>query len=165
MIEFADLQCPFCAELSRDVMPTVIARYVRPGRVKIAFRNLAFIGPDSEEAARMAAAAGLQNRLFQFVDLVYRNQGAENDGWVDEDYLRRIGVAIGLDVPRAFAARKRPEVTGALEGAKSEAEQAGVNGTPTLLIFRKGSPDPVRLEADEVSVGDVTEALDEALGD
>lgn len=165
VVEFADLQCPFCGEYSRDVMPTVVERYVRPGKVKVAFRGLAFIGEDSEEALRMAYAASLQNRLFQFVDLVYRNQGAENSGWVDDDYLRRIGRAVGLDVPTASAQRGGVTVSGAVDGAKSEAEQAGVSGTPTLLIFEKGSTEPVRLEADELSVGEVTEALDKALGD
>ena len=163
MVEFADLQCPFCGEYSRDVMPTVVERYVRTGRVKVAFRGLAFLGEDSDEALRVAYAASLQNRLFQLVDLIYRNQGVENSGWVDDDYLRRVGRAVGLDVPKAFGDRGGPAVTGAMEGAKDEAEQAGVKGTPTILIFTKGSAEPVRLEADEVSVGDVTEALDKAL--
>ena len=164
IIEFADLQCPFCGEYSRDVMPTVVERYVRPGKVKVAFRGLEFIGDDSEEAVRFAYAASLQNRLFQVVDLIYRNQGAENSGWVDDDYLRRIGRAVGLDVPAAFGERNGVTVTGAIDGAKAEAEQVGLEGTPMLLIFRKGSSEPVRLEADELSVGDVTEELDRALG-
>ncbi len=163
LIEFADLQCPHCGTYSRDVMPTVVERYVRPGKVKVAFRGLAFIGEDSEEALRLAYAASLQNKLFQLVDLIYRNQGAENSGWVDDDYLRRIGTAVGLDAPAAFGERNGVTVTGALDGAKDEAEQAGVKGTPTLLIFKKGSSEPVRMEADEVSVGNVTKALDEAL--
>jgi protein-disulfide isomerase len=165
MVEFADLQCPYCAEYSRDVMPTVVERYVRPGRVKVAFANLAFIGEDSEEAARMAAGAALQGKLFEFVDLVYRNQGSENSGWVDDDYLRRIATAVGVDAERAFGARGTPRVTGALDGAKAEAEQAGVKGTPTVLILKPGAAEPVKLEADDLTVERVTEELDKALGD
>jgi protein-disulfide isomerase len=165
IVEFADLQCPHCSRYSRDVMPTVVERYVRPGKVRVAFRNLAFIGPDSEKAGHMAAAAGLQGKLFQFVDLLYRNQGAENDGWVDDAYLRRIGAAVGLDVNRAMMDRNRPQTTAQLETAKAEAEQVGVKGTPTILIFEKGSAEPKRLDGNDLSVGDVTEALDEALGD
>jgi protein-disulfide isomerase len=163
IIEFADLQCPFCGEYSRDVMPAVVERYVRPGKVKVAFRGLAFIGDDSEEALRVAYAASLQNKLFQFVDLVYRNQGAENSGWVDDDYLQRIGRAAGLDVPAAFGERGGVTVSGAVDGAKAEAKEVGLEGTPMLLIFRKGSSEPVRMEADELSVGNVTEELDKAL--
>jgi protein-disulfide isomerase len=165
LVEFADLQCPFCSDYSREVMPTVVERYVRTGKVKVALRLLAFIGPDSEDGARMAAAAGLQGKMFQFVDLVYRNQGSENQGWIDDDYLRRVGTAVRLDVDEAFGARGSLEVTGALDGAKAEAEQAGVEGTPTVLIFKPGSGEPVKLDANEVSVERVTEELDKALAD
>jgi protein-disulfide isomerase len=164
LVEFADLQCPFCGEYSRDVMPEVVERYVRPGKVKVQFQGLAFIGPDSEEALRFAAAAGLQGRLFQVVDLVYRNQGAENDGWVDDDYLRGVGRAAGVDLAKAFPARSGLEATQQLDGAKAEAERAGVEGTPTVLVLRAGSAEPFRrLDAGDLSVGEVTEALDEAL--
>jgi hypothetical protein len=77
--------------------------------------------------------------------------------------MRRIGAAVGVDMQRAFADRERPQATAQVEGAKSEAEDAGVSGTPTLLIFRSGSAEPKRLQADEVELEDVTEALDEAL--
>ena len=164
LVEFADLQCPFCARYSRDVMPAIVERYVRPGRVRVGFRGLAFIGPDSEEALRLAAAAGIQGKLFQVVDLIYRNQGAENAGWVDDDYLRRIGRAVGLDVPRALEARSGLEATQQLDAAKAEAERAEVQGTPTVLIYKRGSAEPERLEADDLSVGAVSEALDRALG-
>jgi protein-disulfide isomerase len=163
LIEFADLQCPFCGEYSRDVMPEVVSRYVRPGKVAVHFVNLEFLGEDSTEAARMAAAAGRQGKLFEFVDLVYRNQGAENTGWVDEEYLRRIARAAGLDTDRAFRDAESPAAAGEIAGSKGEAQRAGVKGTPTVLIFRAGSPEPRRLEADEVSREEVTEALDEAL--
>jgi len=29
MVEFVDLQCPYCAEYTRDVLPTLVKRYVR----------------------------------------------------------------------------------------------------------------------------------------
>jgi protein-disulfide isomerase len=44
LVEFADLQCPFCAEWSRNALPELVRDYVRPGRVRIVFRGLAFNG-------------------------------------------------------------------------------------------------------------------------
>src|SRR6185436_11108323 len=35
MVEFADLQCPFCAEYQRAVFPTILKRYVRTGKVRV----------------------------------------------------------------------------------------------------------------------------------
>ena len=164
LVEFADLQCPFCGEYSREVMPTVVSRYVRQGRVKASLVLLAFLGDDSLEGARMAAAAGRQGKLYQFVDLVYRNQGAEHSGWVTEDYLRRIGRAVGLDVERAFGDWKAPAIAGEIRAANDLRKRSGVTGTPTVLILRAGASEPRRLEGDSVlKLEDVTDALDEAL--
>ncbi|MGO9753511.1 MAG: hypothetical protein ACLP22_18780, partial [Solirubrobacteraceae bacterium] len=41
-----------------------------------------FIGPDSVAAGRAAAAAAEQDKLWNFVDLMYLNQGEENTGYV-----------------------------------------------------------------------------------
>jgi protein-disulfide isomerase len=111
---------------------------VRTGRVKLVFRVLDFLGPDSTRGARLAAAALLQNRLWQFVDLVYRNQGEERAGWLTDAYLRRVAAAAGLDVRRAFAERSSAAARAALAEAKGAARRAGVDATPTFRIERAG---------------------------
>jgi protein-disulfide isomerase len=156
--EFADLQCPFCGRSARDDLPKVVRRYVRGGRVKLVFQNLAFLGPDSLAGARMAAAAGLQNRLWQFVYLVYRNQGEENTGWVNDAYLRRVGAAAGVDLRRAFADRRTPIVTAMLAQAKAAAKRGRVAETPTFLVSRPG-----RGLRRVTGSGDVTAVIDEVL--
>jgi protein-disulfide isomerase len=140
LTEFADLQCPFCRQYTLKVLPALVRRYVRRGRVKMVFRNLSIIGPDSEHAARMAVAAGLQNRLWQFSDLVYHNQGQENSGYVTDSYLRRIAQGAGVDVRRAFADRTSPLVDDQLRQAGALAQAAGVTGTPSFLLARTGQP-------------------------
>jgi hypothetical protein len=90
LLEFADLQCPFCAEYARDALPGLLRDWVRPGRLRLDLRLVAFIGPDSTRAARTAGAAALQDRLWQFSELFYLNQGTENSGYVTESFLRAI---------------------------------------------------------------------------
>src|SRR5947207_606368 len=87
MVEFADLQCPFCAQYAQDALPTVVSRYIRAGKLKLELRLIAIIGPDSGKARRMAAAAQRQNRLWNFAELFYRNQGEENSGYVTDPFL------------------------------------------------------------------------------
>lgn len=139
VIEFADLQCPFCREYSLNVMPKLVQDYVRPGKVRMEFRSLAFIGPDSERAARVAQATGEQNKLWNFLDLAYFNQGKENSGWATDAVLKRIATAAGVDVNRAFAARDSAAVTKALNAANVLATSSGVNSTPTFLVGRGSS--------------------------
>ena len=164
LAEFADLQCPFCGQYGREVLPTIVERYVRTGKIRLVFRNLAFLGEDSEEAALMAAAAARQGKLYQFIDLVFRNQGAENTGWVDDDYLRRIAQAAGLDVERAMRERKDPALRGELDGAKRAAEVAGIDSTPAFLVQRAGEK-PERLQVEALAPAPFTEALDRAVGE
>ena len=72
MVEFADLQCPFCAEYSNQALPTVVDKYVRTGRVKYELRVVGILGDQSVKAAGAAAAATKENKLYQFTDLFYR---------------------------------------------------------------------------------------------
>jgi len=140
VLEFADLQCPFCRDYSLGVMPGLVQKYVRTGKVRMEFHALAFIGPDSVRAARVAEAAGRQNKLWNVADLAYHNQGAENSGWATDGKLRSIAAAVpGLDVKQVFAARNSAAVTAQLKAASDLATRSGVNETPTFLVGRGSS--------------------------
>ena len=140
MIEFADLQCPFCRGFALDALPAIVREYVRPGKVKLVFAGIAFIGPDSETALRATYAAGLQSRLWNYLDLLYRNQGPENSGWVTDGLLRAVGSSIsGLDVDAMLAARQTAEVDNALVATNQQATSAHVNETPTFFAGRTGA--------------------------
>jgi protein-disulfide isomerase len=139
--EYADFQCPYCAHWALDTFPAIVNEYVRPGKAKIVFDGVAFIGPDSVTALQTAFAAGLQNKQWNVIDLLYRNQGTENAGWVTEDLLRAIGDAVpGLDSDKMLKDRASAEVTTGIANAQGEAQIAGVatGPTPTFDIGRTG---------------------------
>jgi protein-disulfide isomerase len=139
MVEFADLQCPFCKTYALDALPDLVKSYVRPGKAKFVFSGMHFIGPDSEKAVRAVFAAGLQGRLWQFLDLLYKNQGAENSGWVTDDLLRSIGNSLpGFDTDKMLADTSSAEVTNALAVADQQSQQAGVDSTPTFFAGKTG---------------------------
>ena len=88
--EYVDLQCPICAEASKQTLPTLINDYVRTGKVKLQARTLSFLGPDSVRAAQVAAGAREQGRLWPFLETFYAAQGTENSGYVTDDFLREV---------------------------------------------------------------------------
>jgi protein-disulfide isomerase len=163
LTEFADLQCPFCRQYAETVLPTLVKRYVRSGELRLVFRNLSFIGPDSERAAHVAAAAGLQDRLWQFTDLVYRNQGEENSGYVTDAYLRRIARASGADVTRAFDAANGATVSGQLDAAAREAQRFQVDSTPSFVLSRAGGQ-PRRLSPSSLTVDEFAGPINKLIG-
>jgi protein-disulfide isomerase len=141
LTEFADLQCPFCAQYARDALPTIVRRYVRTGKVRLDFRILSFIGPDSVKAGRMTAAAGRQNRLWNFIELFYRNQGEENTGYVTDSFFRRLAGSIpGFEVGRALSERTSPSVATQLASDRDRATGLGIQSTPSFLVGRRGKP-------------------------
>jgi protein-disulfide isomerase len=145
--EFADLQCPYCADFARDVLPSVVREYVRTGRIKLQFRPLEFLGADSDRGARAVLAAGKQNRAWNMLEGLYAAQGVENSGWLTDDLLREIGGGIhGLDVDRMFKDMK--SVSPALQQAADQANRLGVRGTPSFFLLQPlGQPKELQLGA------------------
>ena len=157
MVEFADLQCPFCAQYERDVLPTILKRYVRTGKVRLELRLLRFIGPDSEKLARVAAAASEQNRMWQLVALAYQRQGRENSGYATSEFIDRLAADAGLKRTSAGAAAERQ-----VRESEQAAKTVGVDATPSFLIGPTGGP-YARLEPNDLTPGSFTPAIDEAL--
>lgn len=151
LVEYADLQCPYCAEWSRQALAGIVSRYVRTGHVRIVFRGLSFLGADSELALRMVVAAGAQNRAWNLLHELYQRQGYENSGWVGDE-LEGAAAAAGVDLRRLDRIAWSAGTTRTLARAARAAQTAGVEGTPAFQVGPTGGP--MRL----VSVGSLDEA-------
>jgi protein-disulfide isomerase len=161
LIEWADIQCPACRFYTEEFFPTVVDEYVRPGTVKTEFRGFPFIGDDSVKAYRFLLAAAEQNRLWELQEALYRNQGGENEGWVTDDLIRDVASEIeGLDVDQLFTDAERADIVAEAEGAEAAGQDAGIMGTPTLLV-QIGNDEPYLI--DVANVDQLRAALDDAL--
>jgi protein-disulfide isomerase len=138
LVEFADLQCPFCAQWATDAFPDLVADYVRPGKLRIEFRGLTFIGPDSEKALRAALSAGEQDKLWHTVELLYQNQGGENTGWVSDELLDAVATSAMLDAGPWRDGFDSDVVDQGIQSAAQEATTAGINSTPSFLVGPTG---------------------------
>jgi protein-disulfide isomerase len=146
LVEFADPQCPFCGAFARDVLPAIVRRYVRRGRLRLRLELLTILGDDSERIARVAAAAALQGRAWDFMALTYENQGDEGSGYASNTYLRRIARATpGLDAGMALRGAASPAASRTLDSASARASALGVESTPTFYLEQPGrAPQEVR---------------------
>lgn len=165
LVEYADLQCPFCRQYSLETFPQIVATYVLTGQVRLVFRDVAFLGEDSVRAQRMAAAAGKQNKLWEFVDIFYANQGAENSGYVTDDHLREIASAVdGLDVEQAMKDMDDPEWDQRLADDQAEWQTYGLTGTPSFVMGPTGGTlTPVLGDNESPTLELMTERIDAAL--
>lgn len=139
LVEYADLQCPYCGRWARNTLPVLVRNYVRTGKLRIVFNGLAFLGADSVKALRTVTAAGRQGRLWDLSHSLYVNQGAENSGWVTDELLTDLSSEIrGLDGANLVAAGRKAWVGAEIRRAAAAAEAAGVSGTPSFQIGPTG---------------------------
>jgi protein-disulfide isomerase len=164
MVEYIDLQCPFCQQFETQVMPDIIKNYVRTGKVKIEARILAFIGPDSSRGRKAMIAAATQNRAYNFSEILYYNQGTENTGWLNDAMVGQAVSSIpGVRVHQILNLVSSGSVSGQAKAFDAQGAADKVSGTPTLFAGKsgtKGKQIPLSSPTDSQSV--VT-ALDAAL--
>jgi len=64
MAYWFDYQCPFCRENEEKVMPRLITDYVKPGKLKILFKDFAFLGPALRRSPRSDRCSSRRRSLF-----------------------------------------------------------------------------------------------------
>jgi protein-disulfide isomerase len=159
VVEFADLQCPYCKAFTEDQLPPIIENQVKKGEAKIAFHNFTIIGEQSLPAGAAALAAGAQGRGWNFVELFYKNQGDENSGYADDEFFEAIAKGAGVQNLAKWN-KERKNFTAEVEATTAEAQKLGFTGTPSLAI--KGPETDGLQPTDAQSTGDLEAAIEAA---
>ena len=163
--EYVDLQCPFCQRFSQEGLPDIVEEYVKTGQAKIVLQTLTFIGADSERGARVAWSAADQNKMFEFVENFYANQGEENSGYATEAFLKKVAGGVeGLDVQKALDGRDSAKVSSSIQSSQSAATKANVESTPSFLVGPSGGT-LSKIESRSLTIDDFREPVKDALAE
>src|SRR5207245_10064574 len=99
---FSDLECPVCKEFTLGALSPLIQSWVRSGKLKIEDRALetATREPETFKTQQAAAlAAGKQGKMWDYLEIFYREQREEGSGYVTESYLPGLAAQLaGLNV-------------------------------------------------------------------
>ncbi|MCW2964362.1 MAG: hypothetical protein JWO17_1614 [Actinomycetia bacterium] len=136
MIVYEDPQCPYCRSWNASTLPTVVDQYVRTGKLKVEYRGVVIIGPDSVRGLRAIYAAAQQNKGWSFADALYSHQGVENSGWITNGVILAAAQEAGADGQAILAGMGSSKVSAALVKAQKEATADQLRGTPTFIIVR-----------------------------
>jgi protein-disulfide isomerase len=141
MLYFSDPQCPICLDFHKRILPALVRKYVRTGKLQIQWHGFAVVGPASVTGNRFIAAAGRQNHLWDVLDDVMANQGTENSGWLNAPLLEQIGSSIeGFDVAAAKAAASSPAIKQELAANMQQGKSLKILGPPAIFYGRRGGP-------------------------
>ena len=139
--EYGDLECPICKDFALGAENTLIQKDVREGKVKLVYRSLETAtgnGPNpgvfpTQQAA--ALAAGLQKREWDYVELFYHEQGAEDTSYVNDTYMDGLARQIsGLNFSKWNSDRASSSLTAQVTQDQQAAASKGYNSTPTLVV-------------------------------
>jgi len=161
LVEFGDLQCPICRQYNEEITPAVIKGPVKDGTANFEYQNWAILGPDSTVAAKAALAAAEQNRMWNFLEAFYANQGVENTGYVTDDFLKGIAEDAGIpDMDKWESDRNNPKFAKEIAKIDATATNEGFTGTPSFAIRNAdGSLTPIE---DTQSSDALIKAIDDA---
>jgi protein-disulfide isomerase len=135
VVEYADFECPACAQFAVLTAPDITQRLVATGQVRWVFRDLPLDGHRNSLPAHHAGqCAAEQGRFFEMHDQLYFNHGR----WVTEGRperrFREFARAIGLDLGRYDDCMSSDRYMARLQQARLDAAAAGVSSTPTFDI-------------------------------
>lgn len=142
MAYWFDYQCPYCKQEEQKVFPSLIKDYVDTGKVRIVFKDLPILGPDSETAAIAARAVWevAPDKFRQWHQAMFDKQDQENAGWGNEGDIMALTKTIpGIDAAKveALAASRSADYNNAIGADGAEGNAQGVGGTPSFLIGKQ----------------------------
>lgn len=153
VIEYGDFQCPSCAAYTTRQEAGVDKAYVETGKVRFIYHD--FPLPQHNHAMIVAAAAraaGEQGKFWEMHDLLFTRQRAWSASRNIRPLLSSYAEAIGLDRERFDQALDSGKFTSLLEAAQRQAQERGVQATPTFEV-----------NGQLVSAGELEAAIEAAL--
>lgn len=132
LIEFTDLQCPYCARFATTVFPELRRRYIDTGKVRFESYDMPLSFHRYAMAAAIAArCAGEQGKYWEFREALFRNQADLPSGPYDA-----LAKQFGLDLGRYTECRRNPRTEAAVRADLALARQNGFDSTPTFVVGR-----------------------------
>ena len=139
MVEFTDLQCPFCRQYATVTFEQLRKDWIDTGRLRYISRDFPLdFHPQAMSAARAARCAGDQGKFWEMRMSLMRNANL-----LSPDYINRTAADLKLE-PKAFAgciASTKFDLD--IQADLQEGSRIGVNGTPTFVL---GQTNPASLE-------------------
>jgi protein-disulfide isomerase len=128
VIEYADLECPFCAKAHLILKELPVQRVFR--HFPVTSKH-----PRARVLAAAAEAAGLQGKFWQMHDSLLEDQGH-----LDDPHLWERAERLGLDLQRFESDRRSQAVGERVERDFHSGIRAGVATTPTQFVDGRAFP-------------------------
>jgi protein-disulfide isomerase len=136
IVEFFDYRCPYCKQME----PSLAQMLKDDPKLRIVYKELPILGPDSVVAAHAALAAHKQGKYEPFHNALMRTRGT-----LDEATVMKIAAEAGLDITRLKADMRDPAIDQIIAKNLQLARALTITGTPGFVIGNQLVPGAVDL--------------------
>jgi len=127
LVEFIDLQCPYCAQWAQDLEQF---QKENKGDVKVIYKHFPLsFHPEARNAAAAALAAGNQGKFWEYRFLI----ASQLKEFKDSTYMA-VAKNLGLEMTKFTQDRKDSSIYKLIDRDMELGRKIGVEGTPTLFI-------------------------------
>ena len=158
IVEYTDLQCPFCARHALETFAQIEENLVETGQVRYVFKDLPLISIHPQamlaaEASRCAGAQELGQEGFMAMhEMLFEEQKAWSGQANAADLFAGYAAEIGLDRDSLAACLENHDFEADVQADMQEAMAIGITGTPAFLINGHLVPGALPYEAFEQAV-------------
>jgi protein-disulfide isomerase len=125
VIEFFDYNCGYCKKAFSE-----LAQFIdKDKKVRVILKEFPILAKGSEEASRVALAARMQGKYWEFHRAMLESQGQAN-----EASALRVAEKLGLDMARLKKDMASAEVKKEIEDTRQLATKMGIQGTPHFIV-------------------------------
>lgn len=125
MVEFFDYRCTYC----KGVADALFDIAKSDGKLRLVFKELPILGPESVFASRVALAARSQGKYEDFHRALMKLRGV-----VNEESTLKVAQGVGLDMDRLKKDMTAPAVEDQLRRNMELARSLDISGTPAFII-------------------------------
>jgi protein-disulfide isomerase len=132
MVEFTDLQCPYCRQYATTTFDQIKRDWIDTGRLRYVSRDFPLdFHPLAMQAARAARCAGEQGRFWEMRMNLMRNANL-----LSSDYITKTAGDLKLDSKAFATCAASTKFDAEIQADMQEGLRIGVEGTPTFVIGR-----------------------------
>lgn len=133
--EYADFECPGCADFDAVSWPDVKARLIETGKIRYRYRDTPLpIHPNARLVAHAAACADEQGKFWEMKDQIFATQTERATTRNPLGMLKDAASVAGVNVSSWQSCMESAKFAGRIQASADEATKVGVASTPTFLI-------------------------------
>ena len=125
IVEFFDYNCGYCKRAFGDVAKLID----KEKQVRVILKELPILSKGSEEASRVALAAKMQGKYWEFHRAMLQSQGQAN-----EASALRVAEKVGVDIARLKKDMASAAVQKEIDDTRALAQKLGIQGTPHFMV-------------------------------